>query len=222
MKHGTMNSKDKNSLITAIALITMIILAVVFFTMSRMLPMIYMLIGVEAIEILYVIPTICEKYYKLYGVDLGASKWIPGYNMLTIFSKPLAIVTVVASVITLIIAFFTFAPLFWTNMSNLDTFADIQYRAFGWFIVALIILSIVVGIGFAQVLHKVNDMKLEFTHGVSSKAEFTNYALLQLPLIRCYALFNILNSINSLLNAGYEFGKDYTETSFTEDLTDED
>lgn len=221
MKRGAINSKDKNNLIIAIVLVTMIVLAVVFFTMSRALPMIYMLIGVEAIEILYVIPSLCEKYYQLYGVNLGLSKWIPGYNMLSIFSKPLAIATVIAVVITLIIAFFAFAPMFWTTANNIAFFADVQYRAFGWFIVALIALSVVVGIGFSQVLHKVNDMKLEFIHGVSSKAEFANYVLLQFPLIRCYSLFNILNSINTLISSGYEYGKDYTEMSLTEETDEE-
>ena len=213
-----LNSKDKNSIIMACVLIALIVLSVVFFKLSRSLPMIYIIIGVEAFEIFYVIPSVCKTYYKLYGMDGSGICWIPYANVFSIFSKPCAIASIIMLVITLIVGFLALGPMFWVTMENLSFVAELQYRAYGWFIVCIIVWSIVIGIGYSQVMRTVNSMRAEFLQAETSKAEFVNYALSLLPIGRCYTLFNLLNSMHFLINAGYEYGKDYTQLDLQESL----
>ena len=77
MTSGSLNSKDKNNLIMAAVLVSMVAMAVIFFKLSRMLPLLYMAVGIIAFEIFYVIPAFCDKFYKQYGIDAGSTKWIP-------------------------------------------------------------------------------------------------------------------------------------------------
>lgn len=216
-----LNTKDKNNIIIAVVLITLIGLSVLFFNLSRALPMIYMLVGIEIFEIGYIIPKVCKLYYQLYGMDGSKICWIPYANVFSIFNKPCAIVSIAMLVITLIIGFLAFGPMFWTTQGNLQFFADLQYRAYGWFILSLIIWSIVIGVGYAQVMRSVNDMRAEFMQTQTSKAEFINYALSLIPVGRCYTLFNLLNSMQFLINAGYEYGKDYSQLVLQEEDMEE-
>ena len=52
MTSGSLNSKDKNNLIMAAVLVSMVAMAVIFFKLSRMLPLLYMAVGIIAFEIL--------------------------------------------------------------------------------------------------------------------------------------------------------------------------
>lgn len=217
MSKGNLNSKDKNNLIMAGVLVFLIALIAVFFNVSRAIPFIYMIVAIEAFEILYVIPNVCGNFYKLYGMDCGATKFIPYYNVIAIFDKVLAILTVVVTIITAILWYLAVGPMFWVTAKNLSFFTDVQNAALGWAILATIIWSFVIGIGYLQIIKSVNGMKEDFFNGVTSKAEVANYVLVLLPIIRCYALFNLLNNMKLLINSGYEYGKDYNELNLEEE-----
>lgn len=214
---GGLNSTDKNNLIITMVFITMVALALVFFNLSRTLPMLYMFVGIELFEILYVLPEICGNYYKLYGMDMGMPKWIPYYNVLAICPTPVAICAVVMFVVVVVLAFIAFGPMFWVTAGSLETFVSIQYRAYGWLVVALIVWSVTVGIGYIRVMSDVDNMKAEFTGGFKSKLEFINDVLVLLPVARCFVLFSLLSKMKALLRSGYEYGKDYTELEFEEE-----
>lgn len=217
MSKGNLNSKDKNNLIMAGVLVFLIALIAVFFNVSRAIPFIYMIVAIEAFEILYVIPNVCSNFYKLYGMDCGATKFIPYYNVIAIFDKVLAILTVVVTIIMAMLWYLAVGPMFWVTAKNLSFFTDVQNAALGWAILATIIWSFVIGIGYLQIIKSVNGMKEDFFNGVTSKAEVANYVLVLLPIIRCYALFNLLNNMKLLISSGYEYGKDYNELNLEEE-----
>lgn len=216
MGHSSLNTKDKNNILMAVVLVAMIALAAVFFNLSRALPMLYMAIAIEAFEILYVIPKVCDDYYKLYGMSAGTTKWIPYYNVFAIFSKPIAIACIVMPIITFVFGYLSVGPMFWVTLSNISTFTDLQSRALGWFIVSCLAWSIVVGAGYISIIKSVNSMKAEFYQSYVSKAEFTNYALVLFPIARCFVLFNLVNSMQVLISSGYENGKDYSTLEIEE------
>lgn len=217
MKKGTLNSKDKNNLIMAGVLVGMIALAVIFFNISRMLPIIYMFIGVEAIEILYAIPQVCKNYYKVFGSDAGAACWIPYYNVISVFKKPVAIAAIIAPIVTAIVGYLAMGPMFWATKGTINLFSEIQYRAYGWFVVCFVLWNVIVGIGYVQVIKAVNDLRADFMQTASSKAALADYILALLPLARCYSLLNLVNTLHFMINAGFEYGKDYSELELQEE-----
>lgn len=217
MSKGTLNSKDKNNLIMAGVLVFLIALIAVFFNVSRAVPFVYMIMAIEAFEILYVIPNICGNFYKIYGMDCGATKFIPYYNIIAIFNKVFAILSVIALVVVAVLWYLAVGPMFWVTIKNFSFFTDVQYSALGWAILATIVWSFIVGIGYLQIIKSVNSMKEEFFNGVTSKAEVANYVLVLFPIIRCYALFNLLHNMKLLISYGYEYGKDYNELKLEEE-----
>lgn len=217
MGNSSLNSKDKNNIIMAFVLVVLIALAAVFFTLSRALPMLYMAIAIEVFEIAYVIPKVCDNYYKLYGMDAGTTKWIPYYNVFAIFSRPVAILCIALPVIVFVLGYLSVGPMFWITLNNISAFTDVQSKALGWLIIAILAWSIVVGSGYVSIIKSVNDMKAEFYRSYVSKAEFANYVLVMFPIARCFVLFNLVNSMQVLISAGYENGKDYSTLELEEE-----
>lgn len=221
MTSGSLNSKDKNNLIMAAVLVSMVAMAVIFFKLSRMLPLLYMAVGIIAFEIFYVIPAFCDKFYKLYGIDAGSTKWIPFYNVISVFNKPMAIACMALFILTIISGYLAIGPMFWVTIKNIGTFTDVQTRALGWFIIFLLLWSFSIGIGYASAIKSINDMKSDFLNCSIPKSEVANYFLVLFPFIRCFALFNAVNTANVLLKAGFEYGKDYTALLLDEEETNE-
>lgn len=217
MSGGVLNTKDKNNLILAAALIAMIVVAAVSFNLSRALPLLYMFAIIEIVELVFTIPSVCGNYYSLFGIHAGAVRFIPFYNVIMVFEKPIAAATVALSAATAVLGYLAIGPMFWVTSDNVDFFSDIQYRSLGWAILAFILLSVVVGIGYISVYRDVLDMKEELTGGTASKAEFANFVLLLLPVARGFVLFNLSHVMKMLLAAGYEYGKDYTELEIEEE-----
>lgn len=222
MSNGGINSSDKNSIIMSSVLVIMIAMAVAFFTLSRTMPFVYMIAIILALELIYVLPSLCDKYYQLFGAKAGAGKYIPYFNALMIFPKGAAILCAITPIIVAIIWYLAVGPMFWVSMNNIAFFSDVQDYALGWAIVATIAWSFIFGGSFIAVMKDVNAMRAEFFNASVPKTEFIYYVMVMLPLTRCFVLFNVLNSINFLLRSGYEYGKDYSEVKFEEDENDED
>lgn len=217
MSKSAINSKDKNNLLMSVVLIVLIALSVVFFKLSRALPLIYLACAIEAFEILYVIPQVYDYFYRLYGIKAGAIKFVPYCNVIMIFDKPIAILSIVAAVVTIILTYLAAGPMFWVTLSNIGFFTDVQYRALGWAIVMLLVWSIIVGIGYIRVYKTVISFREELTNSTASVLENAYCLMLLLPILRCFALTNLLNNMKILIQAGYEYGKDYTELELEEE-----
>lgn len=211
------NSSDKINLIITGVLVGSILLSVVFFNLSRRLPLLYLFLILEVVELFYTIPTVTERYFKLYGMNAGKAKWIPYYNVISIFNKPFAVASVIIAAITFVVAFIAFGPMFWVTMKDISVFAELQYRAYGWFVVSLLVWSLVIGAGYISVASAVAEMRAEFVSGNRSKLEFANYAMLLLPVARGFSLQSLLSSMKMLLDNGYEYGKDYTALDLEEE-----
>lgn len=217
MSNSSLNTKDKNNIIISLVFVGMIALAVAFFVLSRLTPFIFMMVGIIVLELLYVLPQVCDKYYKLFGMEAGFGKYIPYFNALLIFPKVYAIVNVVMPIITVIAWYLAVGPMFWTTLKNLSTFSEVQSTALGVAFILTVIWNFTFGAAFAAVMKDVNERRAEFFNISVPRAELIYYVLTLFPFARCFALFNELNSLNFLIKQGYESGKDYSAIEFEED-----
>lgn len=214
---GSVSSSDKNKLILVGTFVALIVMVVIFFNISRMLPLLYLAVFLLAVELIFTMPAVCKEYYALYGSEVGFVRFIPGYNIILVAPKAMAITLIAVTVVTAILAYLAFGPMFWVTASNAVFFANVANSSLGLFILAILILSIVIGVCYSRVYSDVLQMREDFTGGSLSKLEAVYYVMLYVPLLRGFALMNLYNYAKTMTSVGFVVGNQET----FEDLEEE-
>lgn len=151
-------NKNMNSLFLTLAIVLPVLAAIFFVKFTAAIPWYVLLIGVLLIEEFYVVPIFTINYYKLYGQDLGSSKWkafIPIYNYIMTFGKVSSILTIVTFVVFLLSSISTLVPSVFTFMGDrfILRFSSTMPTVI---IVEFTILNVILGVSFYKNSNNVN------------------------------------------------------------------
>lgn len=203
-----MNRKDRDNMLILGTLLSFIILFLFFNFITKKMYFIVIAGIIMCIQTFVIIPFICKYYYEVNKFEIGLSRFIPFYQELTIFPKPLANILacmwIGAAILFMIITLGSKSGLIGT-IFGLEIIVNIE-QSFGDILANLLAIIIIVsnfmiGAGFTQVRKDVNRIDIEFSGYVKKRSavELLYYVLLYIPIMRVVPLCNIWNTLLKLV-----------------------
>lgn len=195
---------DKDSLIIAAAVIGVVTLSVIFCIGTKYIPLFWLGIGVAAFEVFYCMPVIYKKYYKVNGYEAGISAYIPGLNVLQVFSSKFAIAFLINVIAILILGIATFLPIsVYEPILDSHTAMNVAPTLYPLTVFAIIVLNFVLGAGYLSVFMTVRQMLCKLYNSRSYRSDSFSIILLFVPLFRVCGLLAINSCLSRLLLNGY-------------------
>ena len=201
-----LNEKDKNNLIILAVFIGILALVAFFYTSTRYLPLIYIAI-IMGIAMFILFGVIAHKYLGIYKIEHNYTVFVPIWNCLLIFDRPVALLLVANIVISIILAIINFIPadIFGNIMGIQMAYAFCDRIVFVQ-VLNLVLMFIIIGFGFAIVYKDVRRMLYDITGIARPKLEWVNYPLLFIPLFNVLGLSSIVSAIGLVQRYGYHEG----------------
>ena len=190
-----MEKSDKNALIGIVSSLAVVCFSIVCIKGTRYLPPGWIAIAVIACE-LFVAALTCRKVSMIACED--NKLWpVPIYSTVCIFQKHFIIATLVSLGLT---AITTLLLVMNINPFGLSDIGLMFPRYLGVAEIVLVaISSIVIGLGYFDVLRQINQLLRRYNRGL--KTIWVNILFLCIPLIRIIGLIQIYNASSSLLLA---------------------
>lgn len=203
-----MKQKDRDNLIILAFILGCIFCIFFFYSFTRKIYFIYVIAVVLLLQTFFVVPKICKLYYEINGLEPEFTRFIPFYQLLTIFTgwvvKDLlllgGLVVVVAAVWKLV------SLTFLGSVIGVETALEMENYLHDSLLMLMIVGAVaynfLVGCGFTQVKKRVHRIQYEFGEVATSTsriegfwnfAEFGFYFLLFLPFFRIIALWDVWN-----------------------------
>lgn len=200
-----MDKKDKNSLLTLLYMGGLIGLAALFLFLGKQIKNVLLPFGVLlAIQQLYVIPKFVEKYRMLYGYETGFVKFIPVYNETLALSPLYANSYLVLSglVILSLLGVFIDPNLVAKILPN-EAVMNFSNMAIYCFILLVIILSAMRGIGYCKLVYDIQNQNENYTGVETNLWDMTNivsYVTVFIPGMRVLGLMYQLSTLTKLVD----------------------
>lgn len=208
-----MGKSDKNSIIALLGIVAVILLPLMFIKGTENLPGLILIAAIYVLQLVYVAPMLCKKYYQLNDAECSWWAWIPVVNEIKIMHEGAARASLIALVATIIVAVLNLIPnTVVGSILGLKAGMFWKYDAAVLFIIAAVILDIVLGFGLTQVFRDVSVMNLEFFGTKLSVFEWVYYILMFIPCVNILPLFVMEINVNKLLKGGY--GDESNNTEF--------
>lgn len=213
-----MSRKDKDKLLILGTFVGVILLVITFYFGSKVVPWYVIAIAVLVAEFGYFAPKVCKDYYELNKVKIGVSRWVPLYNELCMMEPHCVTATLVAGGAALTIFLVRFIPnTVIGSLFGIKAGMFWGYNTVPIFIMALVVLDIIFGIGLCKVFRQVNYMIFDYTKAHVAKIECIYYLLLLLPLVRVCAIAALYSKTQMLIKTGYGYQDDQKFTQQQEE-----
>ena len=182
--------------------------ALVYFTTSNLSS--YVIIGAFLLILyIYALPTFIKRYYKYHGVGdkIGISRFIPIYSELTIYSHPTAIAYLITLLVVILSGISMFIkPEIIAGVLGEKIAMEWSNYAIVIFMFAVVVWSIVKGIGFSALVREINsDLNYmyiadgEKRYGLDGIVVTIQYVVLFLPVFRAMGILLQLERLNKLV-----------------------
>lgn len=214
---SSMNRKDKDQMLVIGVTLAFIVITVLFYYGTLLVPAIFLAIGTLIIQCLILVPIANQKYYEVNGASSDWTRWVPFLNEVNMFTRPVAITALTTAICAVVIACSTFLPAkLRAAIVGVRGGIGWGYNAVVFAILVLVVVDIVIGVGCSGVLRHVNLMLQESLGVTMSKVEVAYFFLAFVPCIRmCYfiALNQKLNQLTKLqqMAQGEEFEEEESE-----------
>lgn len=219
-RKNVLRTDDKNALLIVGVLVGMLILIAVFYHGVRYIPLSWLAIGIMLVELLFIMPSVCQLYYKLYNANIGILRFIPLYNALKVFPGFISMAVLVCLGVIVVTGLIAFGPAMFVTNSNAVFIMNLSYNAVGIILIECAIFSILLGIGYTVVVRDVRQMRNELTHAKVSAMEIIYLVFVYVPFLRAFALLNLYSSMTMLLSNGYHVGMDLSSVEISEEYYD--
>lgn len=211
-----LSEKDRNSLIILAVLIAIIGLVVFCFHYTRLIPLKYIAIAFGVIMVV-LMGVIAARYQKIYRIKPNFTSYIPLYNCLLVFDQPIAVALLVVVVITFVFGVACVFPAdILANVIGVNQAARISDSMVFFFVLAVVVLFIVLGIGYSMVYADLRRMLFDVTGYKQPKLQLINYPLLFIPLFNVLGFCSVLTAISTLERFGYHEGDAVAEEELNE------
>lgn len=209
-----MQSKDKDSIVTLVAIIAIVVGFVGFNIFSSHVNPLWLFVIIAAMELLVLLPMAITKYNKVWEPDAGFFNAIK--NIRYIGSFPLFILAAISFVVIVVLGVVMFSP------TKSMAIISMQEQWFKFFVIPVIVASIIWGAWLFSCWATI----LKCAKEASTNVDLMKKALAILffiPIGRAIALSNLISVCNSLILLGFDpYADEDTGDGFSDYDADEE
>ena len=161
---SSMNRKDKDQILVIGVTLAFIVIAVLFYYGTLLIPAIFLAAGTLVVQCLILVPIVNQKYYEVNEASSDWTRWVPFLNEVNMFTRPIAITALTTAICAVVIACSTFLPAkLRAAIVGVRGSIGWGYNAVVFAILVLVVVDIVIGVGCSGVLRHVNLMLRHFS-----------------------------------------------------------
>lgn len=199
-----MNRKDRDSFIIIAFIMFCILLTAAFYTTSKLINPLYIIIVISLLQTFYIIPKIVQMFFEFNKLKAGLSRYIPFLNETMIFTKKYALATIISWVV--IVIFLTIASLkldFISLFMKEKYVYNYTYNAMRVVILVYIINNVVRGLSWNVFVNfiLIKNNELMGVVGKNNAVQFYYRVVVFIPIVRIFAfvwIYSILHKIIEL------------------------
>ena len=197
---SSMNRKDKDQILVIGVTLAFIVIAVLFYYGTLLIPAIFLAAGTLIVQCLILVPIVNQKYYEVNEASSDWTRWVPFLNEVNMFTRPIAITALTTAICAVVIACSTFLPAkLRAAIVGVRGSIGWGYNAVVFAILVLVVVDIVIGVGCSGVLRHVNLMLQESLGVTMSKVEVAYFFLAFIPCIRMCYFIALNQKLNQLI-----------------------
>lgn len=198
-----MVKKDKEAFIIVLGICGIALFSILSCLYSDKIPWQLILAGVLIMQFVFILPSLCKKYYEVNQVPASTWRFIPLWNEIQMFEPKFAIVATAETLISFVILLSAFIP-----VNVIETVLGSKmaltwgYNVLVIFVVAVFITNFTYSFGLCGVLRNLNLMAFEKLNSRTGMFENVYYILLLIPFVRICPLIIMRSKAGMLLEAG--------------------
>ncbi|MEY8333061.1 hypothetical protein AALB53_08155 [Lachnospiraceae bacterium 47-T17] len=212
------DNSDKHNLQTIGFVAIFIAICVAIFVGTRYVPLVWIAVIAVVCEVFFLMPKVCEMYYEMFELDAGIGKYVPGLNIIKTFSPVLAKIIMTVTALAVIAGACVTAPAHLVEPVFGEVFAlNFNGRSFIIFFLLLVLCSILIGIGYCDVLHNISNRLYDLYNLRLGGTTWLWRIFLFIPILRACGLSFIYQQLYSLKLQSYGNTQEYEDEFYEEE-----